>query len=532
MGKKRQISPNTYTTKECIMYLIGLTGQNMIYNIIGTGMAFYFQSVIFVPAIAISVIMAVARVWDAINDPMMGTIVDRTRTKYGKMRPYLMIVPAIVLVTTILTFVNGRYSADNSSLQNALIIGWAGVSYVMWGMSYTAGDIPIWGITSLMTEVEKDRSRLLGFARIVAGIGGGLVMLTMLPIAQGLGKTFSDGGMGTAKGNQVAFIIVAVVLTIVGCGLFQCASYVKERVKQPSDEHKGFLDNFKIMWNCKPFRRILISGVIRSPMQILSLVAMTLLSYYYGDYNSKNYTLYMIILGGGMFAGQFAAMALVPMLCSKYEKKSIYNVLSLISVVPFVALFVVYLIDGSNLMHPAWIAVMTVLFALAGAGVGASMVLQSIMIADCVDYDEYRTGYRPDGVFFSGQSFITKLGAGISSLIQGVVFAVVGFSGSAVQAANEVLEKAPADTFVFATSPDFASYRTGMFFLVTIPPAIGILLSVLPMLKYELSNGDHTRILDELNAKRNADSSELETEPEQCEVSDAETNSVQENEEK
>ena len=104
----------TYTKKERNLYLAGLLGQNMIYNIIATGMAYYFQSVIFIPAIAISVIMAVARVWDAINDPMMGTIVDRTRTKWGKCRPYLIFVPAIVLVTTILTFVNGRYSVDNA----------------------------------------------------------------------------------------------------------------------------------------------------------------------------------------------------------------------------------------------------------------------------------------------------------------------------------------------------------------------------------------------------------------------------------
>src|SRR5574344_1415491 len=127
---------NTYTKKERNMYLIGLMGQNVIYNIIATGMTFYFQSVIFIPAIAMSVIMAVARIWDAINDPMMGTIVDRTRSKWGKCRPYLFFVPSIVLVTTMLTFINGQYSGTNPGWQNALIIGWAGFSYILWGMSY------------------------------------------------------------------------------------------------------------------------------------------------------------------------------------------------------------------------------------------------------------------------------------------------------------------------------------------------------------------------------------------------------------
>ena len=96
------------------MYLVGMMGQNMIYNIIGTGLYFYFQSVIFIPAMAISIFMAVARVWDAINDPMMGTFVDRTNTKWGKCRPYLLFSPVVIMVITILTFCNGMYGSANT----------------------------------------------------------------------------------------------------------------------------------------------------------------------------------------------------------------------------------------------------------------------------------------------------------------------------------------------------------------------------------------------------------------------------------
>ena len=498
---------NTYTKKERNMYLIGLLGQNMIYNIIGTGMAFYFQSVIFIPAMAISVIMGIARVWDAINDPMMGTIVDRTRTKWGKCRPYLFFVPGIVLVTTILTFINGQYSGANSATTNAIIIGWAGVSYILWGMTYTAGDIPIWGITALMTEDERDRSKLLGLARIVGGIGSGIIMLSIIPVSQTVGAKFTEGGMSQAKGLQYGFIVVTVILTIIGTAAFQCSAYAKERVKQPSDDAKGFIDNVKIMWGCKPFRRILISGVIKAPMQILGLVAMTLLSYYFGDNggDGQDYMLYMVLLGGPMFIGQFAAMAIVPKMCEKLEKRKVYNVTSVIGAIPFILLFVVYLIDGTGLYKWHWIAIMAVLFAVAGAGVGASTVIQSIMIADCVDYDEYHTGYRPDGVFFSGQSFITKLGAGVSSFIQGIVFAAVGFSGDAVAACNEALAASPKEDFLFATAPEFEPYRFGMFFLITIPAAITCFISVIPMLKYEITNESYKKILTELNEKRNAD---------------------------
>lgn len=143
---------NTYTRKERNMYLTGMLGQNMIYNVIGTGLTFYLQSVIFVPAMAISILMAVARVWDAVNDPMMGTIVDKTKTKWGKCRPYLIFAPAVICIMTILCFINGRYSVDNTTAKNAMIIIWAAVSYIIWGMTYTIADIPLWGITSLMSE--------------------------------------------------------------------------------------------------------------------------------------------------------------------------------------------------------------------------------------------------------------------------------------------------------------------------------------------------------------------------------------------
>ena len=319
---------NTYTKKERNMYLIGLMGQNVIYNVIATGMVFYFQSVIFIPAIAISMIMGAARIWDAINDPMMGTIVDRTRTKWGKCRPYLFFVPAIVMVTTFLTFVNGQYSSTNSATTNAVIIGWAAFSYILWGMTYTAGDIPIWGITSLMTESEKDRASILSWARIVAGIAGALVLLMIVPISQSVGASFTAGGMTQSKGLQWGFIVVCGIFTVVGSLMFQCAAFAKERVEQPSDEHKGFVDNVKIMWACKPFRRILVSGVLKAPLQLLLGIAMTLMSYYYGDNggDGQSYMLYMAILGGAMFGSQFIAMGFVPKLCEKFEKRAVYNV--------------------------------------------------------------------------------------------------------------------------------------------------------------------------------------------------------------
>lgn len=287
LGMKQQRSPNTYTPKERNLYLTGLLGQNMIYNIIGTGLVFYFQSVLFIPAMATGVIFAIARVWDAINDPMMGTIVDRTNTKWGKCRPYLIFVPAAVCVITILCFCNGIYGSQNSSTVNGLIIAWAGVSYILWGMTYTVGDIPLWGITARMTDDENDRASLLSLARIAGGVGG-IVLAIIVPLSQAVGNSLTKSqGLSTQKGQQFGFIIVAVILSVIGCGLFQLSSFAKERVKS-SDEHYTIKENFQLMWRNRPFRQIMISSILRAPIMLLMMVAMTLLSYYYGDYNQKS----------------------------------------------------------------------------------------------------------------------------------------------------------------------------------------------------------------------------------------------------
>ena len=211
----------TYTKKERNMYLTGMLGQNLIYNIVATGLYFYFQNVICLPAMALGWIFALARVWDAINDPMMGTIVDRTRTKWGKCRPYLIIFPAIIGVVTVLAFLNGNYATATSNTQKVLIVAWAAVSYIAWGMCFTVCDIPLWGITSLMTEDEDDRSKLLGLARIVAGIGG--VGVLVVQIAQVVGGIFEGKGYSQAKASQYGFILTVVIMTVIATVLFEFA---------------------------------------------------------------------------------------------------------------------------------------------------------------------------------------------------------------------------------------------------------------------------------------------------------------------
>ncbi len=635
MGKSNEgARPNvlTYTKRELAGFLTGLAGQNIIYNIIASGLAFYFQSVIFIPVAAYTAIFAIARVWDAVNDPMMGTIVDKTKTKWGKCKPYLLFVPAVIMVTTILPFINNMYAEptakyyvqfaedtslvaqyDESLLQEAFIyedkdnpelngnyilipaggtwevekdengnfavdesgnmvkndavifrvteaadgaktytkiedktegltlvqrfqeekgiekktggtavaiVAWAAFSYILWGMTYTIGDIPLWGVTSLMTESQEDRAKALTLARAVANVGMIGTLFTM--IAPSFNGVFMSKGMDQAHALRYSYITLAVVMTVFASILFQVAGFsVKEKVTPKSEKRYTIKENFKIMFGNKPFRQILISGILRSPIQLLGIIAMTLIMYYFFN-NDIGKTMAaegaaligkIAVLVVGLFGGMIGFPLFAPKLIQKYEKKSLYNFFSLVGAIPFALIFVLFLVFKGNILTWPGMIIMSVLFFMAGASMGSLNVLQSVMIADCVDYEEYTNGTRPDGVFFSGQSFITKLSAGIATLISGAVYGFVGFSDSKITFLNNALI-AGADFKTFNPftlgGAEVGKFSAAMFFLISIPPAIGMVLAAIPTLKYALPDKEHTRILDELNAKRNAENAGTE----------------------
>lgn len=516
MSKSKNSAPanaikhNTYTGKELTGYLVGLAGQNIIYNIIAGGLQYYWQSIIFLPAMAISVIFFIARVWDAINDPMMGSIVDHTRSKWGKCKPYLMFVPIPVGIITILTFCNWTYTDYSTTGMHVLIIAWAAISYILWGMTYTIGDIPLWGVTSLMTDDEGDRAKALSLARIVANVGAIGMLITFA--GKALSPMFQEKkGMDVLHADKASYIIIAIALTILATVLFQFAGVsVKERVQQ-SEKKYTMKENLKIMFSNDPFRRLLISGVLRSPIQLLSIVGLTLVMYYFFDNNLANLVVdgqlqilkivQLLVMAVGLLGGMIIGTAVTPKLTGKFGKKQLYNFYSVVGAVPFFLIFAVYkLADGNLMKSMGYVILMAVMMFAASWAMGSINILQSIMIADCVDYEEYKNGVRTDGVFFSGQSFITKLSMGVSSLISGFIYSAVHYTDKYIEVLNTDLA---AGKYHFFEAND-GNYAMAMFLLISVPPAIGMLLSAIPTIKYSLTDQEHTRILNELIERRAA----------------------------
>jgi sugar (glycoside-pentoside-hexuronide) transporter len=493
------VKVNTYTKKERNAYLAGLAGQNIMYNIIGQTFSYFLQFVILIPAGIVGAMLAVLKVWDGINDPIMGHIIDRTRTKWGKCRPYLIFTPIPIFLVTMFCFMNGFY--DNSvkfSWNNFFVVAWASLAFFLWDVLYTAGDVPLWGITALMTESDKDRIKLLSLARIFAGVGSGIALLSIQSVSLSLGEMLRPYFGSTMKAERMGFFLGALIFAVVGTALFQLAGiFTRERIA-PSPEKNSLIDSFKIMYKNKPFFQLMLSGILASPKQLITIAAFPLISYYYANKDGLLNTLYIAVLGGSVLISGFIATALTPKILKHISKKDLYNYSNLIGAIPYGAIMILYFIAPTKLADPLYVAISAILFFFAGASNGFTAVLTSLMIADAVDYEEYRTGIRTDGVFFAGQSFITKLTTGLATIISGIAYSIVKFSDANVQVVNDYI----AAGGLARENPEFQPYMFIMFFLVSIPPLIGSLLMVIPTWKYALSDEEHRRILDELNIRR------------------------------
>ena len=499
----------TYGKTEMRLYLAGLAGQNMVYNVFNALFAHFVQFVLMVPAMTVSVIMTAGRVWDAFNDPIMGTIVDRTRSKWGKCRPYLLFSPLPIFVVVTLCFLSfGSYDAANPwSGRNILIVGWIALFCLLYSVVYTVGDIPLWGSPSLMTESEKDRNRLYSMMRVIAGIAGGMTMLGALPVAQAVSDYLRDNVFGgdLVRGERTGFFLVAGGLTLVGCALFQLTGIkMKERIA-PSEKHNTIRENFRMMWNNKPFRQVLLSGILGSAKNTVMIVALPLVNYYFAGKDPAKALLYIVLLGGGLMIGMMVGQAFTPRWAEKREKKTLYNFSNYASVPVLLAVFALYwTAPGHDLTGMGYVAALSALLAFVGVTLGINAVMQTLMIGDAVDLEEHSTGIRPDGVFFSGQTFLAKMTTGIATIISGVGYSVVGFSDAKIGELNRLIAEGITGPALRGVMPEYDGFMTALFFLMTIPPAIGGLLAVIPTWKYAMSNQEHKRVLTELNERRHA----------------------------
>lgn len=460
---------DTYTKKERNRYLIGLSGQNIIYGVISSSLAYFLQFTILIPAIWVGIVLSVSRIFDAVKDPFIGAMISRGKRKF---KDYLIALPIPTAILTALCFTNEVYSASSGAAKNFIIIGGAFAVYILWEIVYTLGDIPITGFPALLTKDEKDRTRLLSL-RPIGAMASSVSALAVQPIAFALSAAL--GGSVTNERN--AFLITVAVFSVIGGVMFQFTAIgARERVSAKSDDNAN---QFRYFLSNPILRNITISGILGSLKSMTGVILTPLVTYYFASKDPAFSLFYTFLWGAGSFVGMIVSMLFVPRLTARYSNEKVFVWVNLFNIIPNVLLFLLYLSFPKNMADTAQVIVMFLLTLLIGSCTSVSSTIQTLIISDAVELEDKLSGNRPTALFFSVQTFIIKIGAGLSSLAASAGYAIIHFSSSEVAALNEYV----ANGGIPRLDDKYSLLMTTLFFLFTIPVAISSFLSAVPFLK-------------------------------------------------
>ena len=443
---------HTIRKREKITYTGSLLGQNMIYSFVSMYVMFFFTDLLKIPSETVTIIMVSASLWDAVNDILMGMIADRTKTRLGKFRPYLLAGPVFIAVITTLCFVS-----FGGSLAGTIAV--AAVSYVLWGMTYTVYDIPIWAISSVSSRNADEKNGMVTLGRIGGTLGTVIVSVGSVSLLNAF------GGERAAS----AYTISAAIIAGSGALLMLLSGFVlRERIEPPAGG-VPFRRNIHTILDNVPLKALMAALLIMNMVNsIRQVVQMYFAVYVWGDSG------YVTFIGLSLVLGMITGMAVSPALIRRYDKKVLFLIAcaagAVTSLLPYlfgVEPVVSLVILGFN-------------FAFSGV----TSITSTSMLMDCIDYAEYKLGFRGEGIVFSMNTFLTKLSATISKAVLVVSMTLMSY--------RDNME--PNDTV-----------KAGFTFIVLAVPAICFVLSMLPLVFYKLKPAQLTAIRTELDARRSAE---------------------------
>ncbi len=391
MAKKKSI----FST--ALGYGVGAIGLDLSYGMFYSYLSYYLSSVLGLEEGFLLLITPLARIWDGINDPMMGTIVDNTRTKHGKYRPWILIGALCNAVVLFLLFT----SFGMSGLPLYIYIG---IMYVLWGMTNTMADIPYWSMVPSFTSEEKERNLVATVARSFSGIGQGIISILTPIICPLLSTGITDEKGYSARGFSRWAGICGVALVFFA---LVCVLITKETNVVYGEKKKFSLKQ--------------IFTVIKSNDQLVVFIIFAMLSnagwyltsstavYYFTDTlgNSKLQSLFQTIGTVGSVLG----LLVVPVLTKWFSKRTTYT----ISLVTSIVGYGLMLITGPILKLN--VVIMDVCYILASVGVSSMFVSQTIFLADIVDYGEYKNGERNESITFSMKGFLQKMAYTMQTIV-------------------------------------------------------------------------------------------------------------------
>lgn len=396
---------------EGVAYGVAGFGQNLICTVIGSYLTIFMTDAIGFPALSVAFLMLFTRLFDALNDPIMGSFVDRTRTKWGKCRPYLLWMPIPIAIVTIACFLP-IYKSNPAGFAAISIV------YVLWSIVYTIADVPYWGLSTAMTSDTEKRSKLLTVARLLCTAGAGLVTIIIPIITAPITEQY-----GTSAGPRLAnvYFITAIILCVLAIPMFLFGfKKTKERMichdTPPSLKH-----NLKLLFKNKPLMLIVLSGILGSAKMAYTYTG----GLYFAKYVLSNVSfiglkgeaLYTIITMAAIPGGLVASL-MVPWFAKKYGKKNTYIYSHILgAAMMFVVFFVGLANKGSGYTDPATLIVGLLGFVVIGIPMGFGNIITYAMIGDTVEYLELKTGERAEGICFAMQTFINKIGMAVGAFI-------------------------------------------------------------------------------------------------------------------
>lgn len=457
--------------KEKYSFGIGAIGKDAVYAIVSIYLMFYFTDVLGIAAGFVGGLFFVARIWDAINDPIMGLIVDNTRTRWGKFRPWILIGTLVNSVVLIFLF------TDCGLTGNALYI-YVSIIYILWGMTYTLMDVPYWSMLPNLTSDKEEREEVSVIPRIFAAFATLIVSSLGLNIVSILGD-----------GNQKSgFLYFSIIISIVFIAtILITVKNTKEHNFSGSQEKT----TLKQMVNVLVKNDQLITFLFMVLLFTIGQQIIAGIQLYYFKYVTGLEHLFTVFVS---FSGISTILGLIvfPKIVSKLSRIKVYILGCVLPVIGIVMLLLAGLFLPKN---PILVGLAGIIYSFGGGFFTGS---QTVALADIVDYGECKLGTRNESVIFSIQTLLVKVSTAFGGLLTGLILSITGYVPNQVQSATTI---------------------NGLRIVMTIVPIVFISASALVYLKYYKLNGENlNNIIKSLEDKREKVSDISEKEDEVCKV--------------
>lgn len=446
-----EMIPFKLSIKEKIGYSLGDTASHFVWDMVGFWLLFFYTDVYGISAAAAGTIMLVARFWDMAIDPVIGVVSDRTNTRWGKFRPYILIGAIPYAILAILTFTTPNLGETGK-------IVYAGATYVLLMTAYAAINLPYSALGAVMTDDTYERAGLNTY-RFIAGFTGQFIVT-------GLALTLAEffGGGDKAQGFQYTVFLFAALSLVF---FFITFKTTRERVQPPKEQVNSLQEDIKNLFLNKAWIILALVGIISFIMFAMQNAA---IAYYFKYYlgRENNVQLFNVI-------GTVALIVALPLskpLAKRFGNKNVFIGSSLISGLFFMLIY----IAGVNDLTTIYIFNIIAKMAYAPA-----VPLLWTMIADSADYGEWTTGRRATGLYFSAAVFAQKAGWGIGAAIAGWILAISGFVANAVQNATSI---------------------TGIKLLVSVIPGILYMSCALFMIFYKIDSKTTAQMKKDLDERR------------------------------